>query len=97
MPESGRLLAGQEGAIAAPAEAAQSTKHTSDLLRRFKEYATSVKEVTMKIPHPFQPHQADEIFDLVSTCCKHALTNLAAPVEFSCHMNGGIVCGPCYR
>lgn len=36
--------AGQEGAIAAPAEAAQSTKHTSDLLRRFKEYATSVKE-----------------------------------------------------
>ena len=38
------MPAGQEGAIAAPAEAAQSTKHTSDLLRRFKEYATSVKE-----------------------------------------------------
>ena len=38
------LCAGQEGAITAPAEAAQSTKQTGDLLRRFKEYATSVKE-----------------------------------------------------
>ena len=35
--------AGQEGTIAAPAEAAQSTKNTSDLLRRWKEYATSFK------------------------------------------------------
>ena len=34
---------GQEGTIAAPAEAAQSTKNTSDLLRRWKEYATSFK------------------------------------------------------
>lgn len=45
-------LAGQEGAIAAPAEAAQSTKHTSDLLRRFKEYATSVKEGMKAEPPP---------------------------------------------
>ena len=36
--------AGQEGTIAAPAEAAQSTKNTSDLLRRWKEYATSFKD-----------------------------------------------------
>ena len=44
--------AGQEGAIAAPAEAAQSTRHTSDLLRRFKEYATSVKEGMKAEPAP---------------------------------------------
>ena len=43
---------GQEGAITAPAEAAQSTKHTSDLLRRFKEYATSVKEGMKAEPPP---------------------------------------------
>jgi len=46
------LLTGQEGAITAPAEAAQSTKHTSDLLRRFKEYATSVKENMKAEPPP---------------------------------------------
>ena len=44
--------AGQEGAIAAPAKAAQSTKATSDLLRRFKEYATSVKEGMKAEPAP---------------------------------------------
>ena len=46
------MRAGQEGAITAPAEAAQSTKHTSDLLRRFKEYATSVKEGMKAEPPP---------------------------------------------
>lgn len=46
------MRAGQEGAIAAPAEAAQSTKATSDLLRRFKEYATSVKEGMKAEPAP---------------------------------------------
>lgn len=46
------MLTGQEGAITAPAEAAQSTKHTSDLLRRFKEYATSVKENMKAEPPP---------------------------------------------
>ena len=35
--------AGQEATIVAPAEAAQSTKTTSDLLRRWKEYATSFR------------------------------------------------------
>ena len=50
--DSSVLPAGQEGAIAAPAEAAQSTKHTSDLLRRFKEYATSVKEGMKAEPPP---------------------------------------------
>ncbi len=46
------MLVGQEGAITAPSEAAQSTKHTSDLLRRFKEYATSVKEGMKAEPPP---------------------------------------------
>ena len=50
--DSSVLPAGQEGAIAAPAEAAQSTKHTGDLLRRFKEYATSVKEGMKAEPPP---------------------------------------------
>jgi hypothetical protein len=44
--------AGQEATIAAPAEAAQSTKHTSDLLRRWKEYATSFKEGLKAEPLP---------------------------------------------
>ncbi|CAL5229150.1 g12424 [Coccomyxa viridis] len=47
-----KQLLGQEGAITAPSEAAQSTKHTSDLLRRFKEYATSVKEGMKAEPPP---------------------------------------------
>ncbi len=44
--------AGQEGTIAAPAEAAQSTKNTSDLLRRWKEYATSFKDNLKSEPAP---------------------------------------------
>lgn len=44
--------AGQEGTIAAPAEAAQSTKNTSDLLRRWKEYATSFKDGMKAEPPP---------------------------------------------
>lgn len=46
------LGAGQEGTIAAPAEAAQSTKNTSDLLRRWKEYATSFKDNLKSEPAP---------------------------------------------
>ncbi len=37
------LHAGSEGAIPAPAQAAQSTKATGDLLRRFKELGQSVR------------------------------------------------------
>ncbi|EIE22906.1 hypothetical protein COCSUDRAFT_66447 [Coccomyxa subellipsoidea C-169] len=47
-----KQLLGQEGTIAAPAEAAQSTKNTSDLLRRWKEYATSFKDNLKSEPAP---------------------------------------------
>ncbi|CAL8464753.1 g4288 [Coccomyxa elongata] len=47
-----KQLLGQEGTIVAPAEAAQSTKNTSDLLRRWKEYATSFKDNLKSEPAP---------------------------------------------
>lgn len=51
--------AGQEATITAPAEAAQSTKHTSDLLRRWKEYATSFKEGLKTEPPPMSEQEID--------------------------------------
>ena len=38
-----RLVAGQERSIPAPSEAAQSTKASGDLLRRFKELRESLR------------------------------------------------------
>jgi hypothetical protein len=41
--DASSLSVGQERAVTMPTEAAQSTKNTSDLLRRFKELNTSIK------------------------------------------------------
>lgn len=50
----------------APAEAAQSTKNTSDLLRRWKEYATSFRVgPESQIAHPQQNPRTQHLV----TCC----------------------------
>ena len=43
MGERSAWLAGSEGAIPAPADAAKSTRATGDLLRRFKEMGQSMR------------------------------------------------------
>ena len=48
-PERG-LCAGQERSIPAPSEAAQSTKASGDLLRRFKEMKQSLTNELQEAP-----------------------------------------------
>ena len=72
------VCAGQEATIAAPAEAAQSTKNTSDLLRRWKEYATSfrVGAFTCRVPLPLcniELHQMPVMLQQASEVSKAAM------------------------
>ena len=46
------VVAGQERSIPAPSEAAQSTKASGDLLRRFKELRESLRNEYSEPPSP---------------------------------------------